>query len=983
MAEVKISALPSGSHLDGTELVPVVQDGETIQVTTQEIADLSGASFNPESIATNLLYSTTTDPRKLERTRTGGGAAYTEKIELSDGATTVENRKVDSDTRYAQLILEALVGATLYYSSPEGNNRLELLPNVTKILQVARYFSTPTIANDLDIVYKKWVEDGFTLTGALNFAPSVALPSSTNPALGATYSNNVTITGNTTIAGFDNVAEGITRVVKFTGILQLTYNATSLILPSNANITTAVGDIAVFRSLGSGNWECIEYTRRDGTALVEGSSLSQASQAQVEAAFDNTDQTTPVVLEQTSVLTPFNAWWLVQKVKAFFSTTANQTDSTNKRFVTDAEKVVIGNTSNTNSGNETAATIGALLTTDSTPLDSDLVVSWDGTLLMKTTWTNVKTFLKTYFDTIYSNKINNSQNTAVLFWENGIGEDLAGFYYDRTNKILTLKGTLPTVRLMNADGTYSTFERSATTNTFKLKNQVLQAGGVGKAISLNGTGQYLTGNSTGFPTGGNAFSVSTWFKTSSVANRDFINWGTYTSNYFAIVINNGMIGVSVSGGSVTYEPISYNNGAWHHLVVTYASGSFNIYIDNVLRLTAAIVANVSLSSGVLNIGVGTTFGGTTYFNGQIDQILIYSASLTNTQVGTIYNSGSGTYLVPSTNLIRRWEFEENTGSTATDLVGSYVLTLFNSVTWVTGLVPSAGSLQEATVLESVDGESNGERGVNKIGEFNGRTVLQGIFLRFLLGTFYPLWYDLTGLLYLDNSNDGTFVPTAKVNVGASTALLAGFRFIAGVLNTSSINLGDFVHNLAQRSYFKRLGATTANSVWVGDVNTLFTQTNQVTIANTVTATTSLGTIVTGQTKTIPADFFVVGKMLRVVQSGVISCTSTDTITIDTLFGATNISTGVSAAPGVPITNGAYFIELIIKCESVGASGTFSVTGIMKVIGAGTYVDTVLTKVGTTTINTTTSQIFDLKKTWSAASASNTITSYNSQAIIIN
>jgi hypothetical protein len=88
-----------------------------------------------------------------------------------------------------------------------------------------------------------------------------------------------------------------------------------------------------------------------------GGGTTQSSQAQVEAAFDNTDQTTPVVLEQTSALTPFNAWWLVQKIKAFFSTTANQTDSTNKRFVTDAEKVVIGNTSNTNSGDETTATI--------------------------------------------------------------------------------------------------------------------------------------------------------------------------------------------------------------------------------------------------------------------------------------------------------------------------------------------------------------------------------------------------------------------------------------------------------------------------------------------------------------------------------------------------------------------------------------------------------------------------------------------------
>lgn len=43
------------------------------------------------------------------------------------------------------------------------------------------------------------------------------------------------------------------------------------------------------------------------------------------------------------------------------ATTADIADSTNKRYVTDANLTVIGNTSGTNSGNETATTIGALI----------------------------------------------------------------------------------------------------------------------------------------------------------------------------------------------------------------------------------------------------------------------------------------------------------------------------------------------------------------------------------------------------------------------------------------------------------------------------------------------------------------------------------------------------------------------------------------------------------------------------------------------
>lgn len=48
MAEIKISELTSGSALSGTEVVPIVQSGATVKVTTQDIADLGGGA-NPTS----------------------------------------------------------------------------------------------------------------------------------------------------------------------------------------------------------------------------------------------------------------------------------------------------------------------------------------------------------------------------------------------------------------------------------------------------------------------------------------------------------------------------------------------------------------------------------------------------------------------------------------------------------------------------------------------------------------------------------------------------------------------------------------------------------------------------------------------------------------------------------------------------------------------------------------------------------------------
>jgi hypothetical protein len=88
--------------------------------------------------------------------------------------------------------------------------------------------------------------------------------SATNIDLGAAVGRVVDVTGTTTVASFGTVSEGVWRIVRFTGALTLTYNATSMILPGAASITTAAGDCAIAVSLGSGNWVVTHFQRAAG-----------------------------------------------------------------------------------------------------------------------------------------------------------------------------------------------------------------------------------------------------------------------------------------------------------------------------------------------------------------------------------------------------------------------------------------------------------------------------------------------------------------------------------------------------------------------------------------------------------------------------------------------------------------------------------------------------------------------------------------------
>jgi hypothetical protein len=95
------------------------------------------------------------------------------------------------------------------------------------------------------------------------------------------YFNLITSTTAITAFAFSTDKAGRTARVRFDTARTLTHNGTSLIIPGAANITTAQGDIAQVRSLGSGNFVVEWYRRADampkGWAAIDVQILSGAA----------------------------------------------------------------------------------------------------------------------------------------------------------------------------------------------------------------------------------------------------------------------------------------------------------------------------------------------------------------------------------------------------------------------------------------------------------------------------------------------------------------------------------------------------------------------------------------------------------------------------------------------------------------------------------------------------------------------------------
>jgi len=149
--------------------------------------------------------------------------------------------------------------------------------------------------------------------------------------------------------------------------------------------------------------------------------------------------------------------------------------------------------------------------------------------------------------------------------------------------------------------------------------------------------------------------------------------------------------------------------------------------------------------------------------------------------------------------------------------------------------------------------------------------------------------------------------------------------------------------------------------------TLFSQTASVTVANTLTETTVIGA---GQgTVTLPANYFVAGKAVRIKIYGYHSASGNPTNRIRIKLGGTTVldTTAVASHSGA---NELFTIDALLICRTTGATGTVYSLGVFTANSDG---EIGMVNTSAATIDTTGTLAIDITWQWGTADPGNTAT----------
>jgi hypothetical protein len=242
-------------------------------------------------------------------------------------------------------------------------------------------------------------------------------------------------------------------------------------------------------------------------------------------------------------------------------------------------------------------------------------------------------------------------------------------------------------------------------------------GRIGSGVTFDGTNDYIDiGSSSTLADNLSRFSVSTWFKTSATdcvtvncaivsklstgSTNTGVGWllsGNYNGNSLMGQIWFFVQGPTGSYWRSRYTVNQYNDGQWHHALVTFDNSTIVIYIDGVaVDLSADDGGALGSFSNAANVRIGADTDGS-YFPGSVDEVRIYDRVLSAEEAAKLYKTTVPDD--PDTGLKGYWGFNgvDVSGTTAYDRSGAGINGVLTN-----GAAPTIGKIGQAINFDGVD-----------------------------------------------------------------------------------------------------------------------------------------------------------------------------------------------------------------------------------------------------------------------------------------
>jgi len=168
-----------------------------------------------------------------------------------------------------------------------------------------------------------------------------------------------------------------------------------------------------------------------------------------------------------------------------------------------------------------------------------------------------------------------------------------------------------------------------------------------------------------------------------------------------LVIENGSSDFLVAAGNQTWYPASVDYNQWQHVAVVYDNSAQTVkFYKNGVEYVFQGNTNFSDSSKPMWLGGNPSYSEN--WQGRMDDVRVWNVARSASEIND--NSASCINLNTS-GLIHYYDFEEGTGNSAADKVGSNDLSLSNT-TWVSGTPNLAGNSGTTVTLTATDSAGN-------------------------------------------------------------------------------------------------------------------------------------------------------------------------------------------------------------------------------------------------------------------------------------